>query len=190
MSQKTNVNGGLNKLFNLCLHQLDNDATFTGIERIMEESQICRIYVLDHLLTETADHDVETNGILDRRRHQRRIEVKVNECSRLFENLVFSVEKFPIGLVNDFDRVRRLFIGRGLNRNVFSDEAIRRRKKKFRENFDIVPTVFPVGRDVLVDVVGAEPTFCFATDVLVLAGQKKDVHTINAQAVCAIGDQI
>ena len=49
---------------------LDDDAAFAGVEAVVEQGHLGRVHVFDHLLAEAADHDVETNSVLDGGSHQ------------------------------------------------------------------------------------------------------------------------
>jgi hypothetical protein len=111
--------------------------------------------------------------------------VKIDEGSRLLEDLVLSEKQFSAGFLDNLDRISFLFVGRRFERSIFGDVSIRRRKKEFRKNVDRLPTSFPLGGDVLVDVVGPEPTFGLAADVLVLASQQKDVDAVFVQIIGA-----
>ena len=169
---------------------LDDDAAFAGVEAVVEQGHLGRVHVFDHLLAEAADHDVETNSVLDGGSHERRVQMKVDEGARLLEDVVLTIEQLPAGVVDDLHRVGFVRVGQRLQRGVLSDEMVGLGQKELRVDLDRVPAGLPLGWNVFVDVVCAEPSLGLAADVLVLARVQEDVDAVRVEMARAVGDQV
>ena len=116
--------------------------------------------------------------------------MEVDEGARLLEDVVLTIEQLAAGVVDDLHRVGFVRVGQRLQRGVLSDEMVGLGQKELRVDLDRVPAGLPLGGNVFVDVVCAEPSLGLAADVLVLARVQEDVDAVRVEMARAVGDQV